>query len=349
MVGRMSVLDDLKYIHQKDVSDALGIAGKQWQQLEHVFDLPKLAFKAENIVFSGMGGSALAAGLSLTWPGYSLPFEIVRGYDIPRYASSKTLFIACSYSGNTEETLSALEKAEAAGCHIVCISAGGKLEDIAKDKGYPWAQLPRVEQPRFAVLYGFKALVTILERAGLIAGEAAEKEVENSAQFLKEQCESFAPTVNQKQNPAKALALDIVGLSPVVYAGPLMAPAAYKWKISFNENAKNVAWWNEYPEFNHNEFLGWASHPVEKPYAVIDLRSSFEHPRVQKRFELSARLLSGRRPAPHVVEAKGETVLEQLLYTMAYGDFVSIYLALLNGINPTPVELIEKFKVELGK
>jgi glucose/mannose-6-phosphate isomerase len=114
-----------------------------------------------------------------------------------------------------------------------------------------------------------------------------------------------------------------------------------------NENAKNLAWTNQYPEFNHNEFIGWSSHPVEKPYAVVDLRSSFEHPRIQKRFELSDRLLSGRRPAAHVVEAKGETLIEQLLWTINFGDFVTIYLALLNGVNPSPVELVERFKKEL--
>jgi glucose/mannose-6-phosphate isomerase len=134
----------------------------------------------------------------------------------------------------------------------------------------------------------------------------------------------------------------------VVYACPLMAPAAYKWKISFNENAKNVAWWGQYPEFNHNEFIGWSSHPINKPYSVIDLRSSFEHPRVQQRFILSDKLLSGRRPAAYVVQAEGETLLEQLLWTINYGDFVTIYLALLNGVNPAPVELVEKFKKELG-
>lgn len=343
----MSIIDDLKYIHHKDTSDALGIAGKQWQQLEHVFDVPNLNFTVDNIIFTGMGGSALAALLSKTWPGYTLPFEITRGYTLPHYVGNKTLVIVSSYSGNTEETLSALAEAEKANAHIVCISAGGKLADIAKEKGYVYVELPKVSQPRYAALYSFKALVTVLERAGLVKEPSAEKEIHQATEFLKTHLEAWNPTVPTSKNPAKKLALDIIGLSPVVYAGPLMAPAAYKWKISFNENAKNVAWWNEFSEFNHNEFMGWTSHPVEKPYAVIDLRSSFEHPRIQKRFDLTAKLLSGRRPAPHTVEAVGDTLLQQLLYTMAMGDFVSLYMALLNGINPTPVELIEKFKVEL--
>lgn len=132
------------------------------------------------------------------------------------------------------------------------------------------------------------------------------------------------------------------------YAGHLMAPVAYKWKISWNENAKNLAFWNEYPEFNHNEFIGWSSHPVEKPFAVIDLVSEFEHERIQKRFAVSDKLLSGRRPKAHIVRLQGETPLAQMLWGCILADFVSIYVAVLNGVDPTPVDLIEKFKKELA-
>jgi glucose/mannose-6-phosphate isomerase len=345
----MSQIDDLKYIHQKDTQDALGLAEKQWMQLEHEFDIPALKYDVKNIVFSGMGGSALAAIMSKTWPGYKIPFEVTRGYNLPAYVGKDTLVVASSYSGNTEETISTLHEAEAAGAHIICISSGGKLADLARAAGHVWVELPTAAQPRYAALYSFKALVTVLERAGLVNHDSAEAEIHQTAEFLKSHLASWSPVNSAKINIAKKLALDIIGLSPVIYAGPLMAPAAYKWKISFNENAKNVAWWNEYPEFNHNEFMGWASHPIDKPYAVIDLRSTFEHERVQKRFDLTAKLLSGRRPAPHTIQAEGDTLLEQLLYTVALGDFVSLYAALLNGLNPTPVELIEKFKTELAK
>jgi glucose/mannose-6-phosphate isomerase len=133
----------------------------------------------------------------------------------------------------------------------------------------------------------------------------------------------------------------------VVYAGTKLAPAAYKWKISFNENAKHIAWWDEFSEFNHNEFLGWTEQPEQKPYTVIDLRSNLEHAQIQKRFEITARLLSGKRPDPIVVNAEGADLLEQLLSTIALGDFVTIYTAILSNVNPTPVALIEKLKVEL--
>jgi glucose/mannose-6-phosphate isomerase len=342
------MLDDLKYIHQRDGQDALGIAERQAGQLEYKYDALKIEGNFENIVYAGMGGSALPAILSRSWPGYKVPFEVSRQYHVPAYVSEKTLFIASSYSGNTEETLSALAEAEEHGAVIAVMAAGGKLEEIAGQKGYPFLKIPKAEQPRYAVFYMLGALLTILESAGLLNQADISAQLAEASGYLKEAVKAWTATVPTSQNPAKKLAIEVAGKSAVVYAGPLLAPVAYKWKINFNENAKNVAWWNEYPEFNHNEFIGWSSHPTQKPYSVIDLRSDLEHPRVQKRFELSDRLLSGKRPAAHVVQAEGKNLLEQLVWTIAYGDFVTIYLALCNGVNPAPVELVEKFKKELG-
>ena len=341
------MLDDLVVIHEKDAQDALGVAEKQWQQLEYTFELEKLNFKPENIVFSGMGGSALSAQLALVWPIINVPFKISRNYDAPNFVSEKTLFIASSYSGNTEETLESLMQAERKGAFVVVISAGGKLTDIAKQKNYPLLVLPKVLQPRYSILYSFKALMKIFESCGLVDNEQIGL-LPSLASFLKESVVSWRPDAPTMQNYAKQLALDILGKSIVVYGGPKTYSAAYFWKISFNENSKNVAWAGEYPEFNHNEFMGWTGHPLEKPYAVIDLRSKLENLRIIKRFELSARLLSGRRPAPIIVEAKGNNDLEQMLWLVSLGEFVSLYLAILNGINPTPIDLIEKFKKELN-
>lgn len=345
------MLDDLKYIHERDAQDALGVAEKQWQQLLQRYDVAPLGnFDAQpiyNVVLAGMGGSALAAAILQSWPGVHEPFEIVRGYDIPSYVDKDTLFIASSYSGNTEETLAALAAAEQKGARIVVIASGGKLEEIAGAKGYPFYKLPGDFQPRMAVFYNFAALVQLLDPTGLI-GEGRVAELHEAAQWLSTQTADWLPTVPAAKNQAKQLAQECMGKSPVVYAGPKLFPAAYKWKISFNENAKNVAWCNAIPEFNHNEFLGWTSHPTDKPYAVIDLRSNLEHERVQKRFDISEQLLSGKRPAAHVVQAQGETLLQQLLWIITMGDFVSLYTALLNGLNPTPVDLIEKLKKALA-
>ncbi|MGB4759474.1 MAG: bifunctional phosphoglucose/phosphomannose isomerase [Candidatus Saccharimonadales bacterium] len=341
------MLDDLKLIHERDVQDALGVNEKQWQQLEVVFDVPFTAKEPiQNVVLAGMGGSALSALIVQSWPGVKVPFEISRQYDIPGFVGPNTLFIAYSYSGNTEETLEALTKAQQANAQIVIVAAGGKLEESAKAGGYPFYKLPKVSQPRYAALMGVTALVELLVSAGLLSAESLA-ELRSQATWLKEKTNAWLPTVPTSDNYAKQIAQEVIGKSVVVYAGPKLAPAAYKWKISFNENAKHVAWWNQYPEFNHNEFLGWTKQPQDKPYCVIDLRSSLEHPRVLKRFEVSERLLSGLRPSPLVVTPEGETLLQQLLYMIALGDFVSLYTALLNGLNPTPVDLIETFKKSL--
>ncbi len=341
------MLDDLKYIHQKDAQDALGIAEKQYQQLQHPFPVTwEKGAQIENIVFAGMGGSALAALLSTTWPSYDVPFQISRDYTIPPYVGPNTLFIASSYSGNTEETLEALEKAQASRAQIAVITSGGKLAEIAKANHYALLELPSGFQPRFATLASYKALMSLLDAAGITQKAAAS--LEREALFLQETVKRWLPTVAAKDNRAKQIALDSVGRSMVVYAGSFMYPVAYKWKISFNENAKNVAWAGQFPEFSHNEFLGWTSHPVDKPYTVIDLRSSIEHPQVQKRFTVTEKLLSGKRPHPIVVDVRGEGILQQLLWAVALGDFVSLYTALLNGLNPTPVDLIEKMKAELA-
>lgn len=344
------MLDDLKYIHEKDAQDSLGIAEKQWQQYQKDYGFnwqPDREIKS--VVVAGMGGSGLAAIAAKNWPGLSIPYEAVHDYKLPDFVDQNTLVICSSYSGNTEETLSCLEQAlestEEAQPMVVVVASGGKMLDIARDKNLPFIALPGGFQPRMTFGYQLRALCEIFEQARLQGGVV--EQLSQVSEWLKKEVEAWMPTVRTNANQAKQLALECIGKSQVIYAGPKLFPAAYKWKISFNENAKNVAWCGQFPEFNHNEFLGWSSHPMQKPYAVIDLRSNLEHPQVQKRFEVTERLLSGKRPAPLVVQVKGETVLQQLLWTIALGDFVSLYTALLNGLNPTPVDLVEKFKQEI--
>jgi glucose/mannose-6-phosphate isomerase len=192
-------------------------------------------------------------------------------------------------------------------------------------------------------------IVSILEALGMVQAESVKNELENAKEMLKEQAGKLISTVPLKENLAKQLATEVSGKSIVIYSGPKMSPAAYKWKISFNENAKQIAWYNVLPEFNHNEFIGWTEQPVIKPYCVLDLRSSLDNPRVQKRFEITERLLSGKRPKAISINLVGDTHLEQLLYAVMLGDFASIYAAILTGVNPISVDLIEKLKEELKK
>lgn len=343
------MLDDLKFIHNRDASDALGIVAKQYEQL---LSGPELIGgsgfnKIYNVVYSGMGGSALAAQMLAAGPQLTEPFEIVRGYDLPPYIDGDTLVVLASYSGNTEETLSALEQAQAKGAQIVILTSGGKIWDIAEEKDYLRAKLPKLPEPRYAVLSNYRVLVDVLVRAGVVKGDPVA-DILAGAELVKKSIVDWLPEIPTSRNSAKKLALECIGKSVVVYGGPRLFPAAYKWKIAFNENAKQVAWCNQLPEFNHNEFVGWSKQPIDKPYTVIDIRGNCEHPGVLKRFEVSARLLSGVRPAPHVVEAVGDDAVQQLLWSLAFGDFVTIYTGLLNNVDPTPVELAAKLKAELA-
>lgn len=350
------MLDDLKMIHQRDAQDALGIAEKQSQQFLHNFNFQwQPPTTINEVLVAGMGGSGLAAKAFKVVEDLHVPFDVIQGYDLPGRVDANTLLICSSYSGNTEETLSIFDQAVSENemdspqqtPMIVVVASGGELLKRAKELGLPYIELPSGYQPRYTFGYQYRALSEIIGATPLKDGHVAL--LESSAEWLGKEVKNLLPTVSTAQNPAKQLALELVGSSVVIYSGPLLAPVAYKWKISINENAKTVAWQGTLPEFNHNEFLGWTSHPVDKPYKVVDLRSNLENKRVQKRFEVTEKLLSGRRPAPEIVQAQGDTLLKQLLWTIQLGDFVSLYLALLNGLNPTPVELIEKLKTELSK
>jgi glucose/mannose-6-phosphate isomerase len=342
------MLDDLKFIHQRDGQDALGVAEKQWQQLQHQFNVTvKPAEPISNIVLGGMGGSGWPALYMKTWAGLKVPFEIVNDYNLPEYVGPKTLFIASSYSGNTEETLAALTEAEKRGAQIVVTTAGGKLMERANQSGHPLFAIPSGIQPRMSSFYFLSAMGQLFEQLEL-SREGIGEELKTTGEWLKDQKDTWKPDVPKKDNLAKRIAVEIAGKTVIVYSGPKLFPAANKWKICCNENAKNLAWSNQYPELNHNEFIGWSSHPVEKPFGVIEIRSNLEHERTQKRFKVTEKLLSGKRPAPIVVEPKGETHLQQLLWSSMLGDFITIYLALLNNQNPTPVDLVEKFKSELN-
>ncbi len=341
------MLDDLKYIHERDPQDALGVAEKQSSQLKQSYDgtfAPKTEIR--NVVLAGMGGSALPGMFIQTWPGLTAPFEIVRNYTIPKYVDEHTLFISSSYSGTTEESLAALDEAESKNAQIVVVAAGGTLAERANSSGYPLFNIPGGIQPRMSSFAFLAAFASIFSQAGLTGSDVSE-ELHKTGDWLATQISDWLPDKASRQNKAKQIAQELMGKTVIIYSGPVLSPAANKWKICINENAKNLAWWNQYPEFNHNEFIGWSSHPTDKPFAVVEIRSKLEHPRVQKRFEISEKLISGKRPSPIVVTPEGSTPLEQLVWSIALGDFVSIYLALLNGVNPTPVDLVEKFKLAM--
>ena len=347
-------LDNLEMIKHADPEDALGVISGFAEQLNFAPEIQHAdvaRHKVNNIVLSGMGGSCLAGLIAKNWLDYqyqlAVPFEVTRDYHVPAYVNNRSLVICVSVSGNTEETISSLHDAMTKQAQVAVITGGGRLLELAAQYNLPCVQLAKISQPRYGVPMHLRAIAKLLHYYKLINGQPAI-ELAKGANTVANFTRSLAATVTTDQNQAKQLALACTGKTVLVYSSSLFYPLAYKWKTSFNENAKNTIWCNEFPEFNHNEFIGWTSHPIDKPFAVINLRSNLDSPRINQRLDLTERLLSGQRPAARNLILSGQSYIEQVLCGAALGDFTSIYLGLINGVDPTPVGLVEKFKKELG-
>lgn len=301
-----------------------------------------------NIVLAGMGGSALAANILKNWLYDSLvvPFEIIRGYDLPDYVGPDTLVVLSSYSGNTEETLACYEQALGQNARIVIMAAGGKLMELARQKNHVLLELPSDFQPRLAVFAGLKALACLFEDMRLSSVPDLRGQLINASDFLNKIKFEISPD-NDKNNIAMEIAEKLAGNLGVVYAGSALGSVAYKWKIDINENGKQMCFYNTYPELSHNEFQGWIF-PEKKPTVAIQLESSFENKQMQKRMDATKKILARHGFKPIVVNAQGDTKLAHLLSTILLGDYVSAYVGILNGIDPTPVELVEYLKKKLG-
>lgn len=345
------MLDDMNVIKQRDVSDALGVTAKQYEQVDYAIELENKEHDGRvlnTIVIAGMGGSALASDVAKTLLAgrIAVPVEVIKGYDLPAYVGHHTLVIVSSNSGNTEETLSCLAQAVERGAQIAAAATGGTLVDEATSRQIMLARFPHNGQPRMGMLYNLRAILVIIEEFGLI-DKGILDEMAEARVWLKTETSQWTKEVSTERNYAKQLALTAVGKTPEFISSGITAPLAYKWKISWNENAKNVAFWATLPEFNHNEFMGWTSHPIEKPFVIFDLRSNLDHPQIAKRFALTDRLLSGKRPKAHEIWLQGDTLVKQLLWGCILADFASIYTGILNGVDPTEVGLITKLKNEL--
>ncbi len=347
------MLDDNNIFAQRDSESTLDTTASQFGQARLPIDILSPEHDGRQItrvVVAGMGGSALAALLAKTWldSELAIPFEIIRGYTLPGYVDDSTLVIASSCSGNTEETISCFHDALSRNAQTVVISGGGTLGQLGAEHDVARVELPTNlhVQPRMLTIVQLRAITALFSHFGIINYDRFG-EIADVADWLESETRNWTKDVTTDQNYAKQLALLTVGKTPVFYGGELTWSAAYKWKISWNENAKNVAFWNQYPEFNHNEFMGWTSHPIEKPFAIIDLVSNFENPRIHRRFDISDRLLSGKRPKALTLQLRGDTLLKQLLWANILADFASCYVAILNNVDPGPVPLITKLKQEL--
>lgn len=291
---------------------------------------------------AGMGGSGIGANFVAEWiAGESpLPYASNKGYQLPAYVDAHTLGICSSYSGNTEETLDAFEQMKQSGAWVVCVTSGGKLLQMAQEAGYDCVALPGgYSSPRACLGYSAVAQLAVFVRLGLVSSARLE-EVARAADLLEKEQE----TIREK---AEILAGVLVDTTPVIYASEGMEPVAVRFRQQLNENSKMLAWHNLFPELNHNELVGWRRQRPD--LSVVYLRSAFDHPRNQRRLEISQEIVAHFCSTNVEIIARGESRIEQSLYLVHLTDWVSWYLAQKQGIDAVEIKVIDFLKEELGK
>jgi glucose/mannose-6-phosphate isomerase len=297
------------------------------------------------LIVAGMGGSAVGGRLAagVLGPRLTRPLHLAMGYDVPAWTGPDTLVLCSSYSGETEETLAAYDAAKAAGAPRIVATTGGSLAARARGDRVPVVPLPGGFQPRAAVGY---ALVTALEAAAVCgAAPGIRDEVEASAALAERLAAEWGPD-GPEDGDAKRIARALHGAIPIVVGAELTAPIAYRWKTQLNENAEVPAFAGELPEHDHNEVVGWAA--AERRLAAVFLQDPHEDPRIARRVEVTAELAQSGAAAVERVTAQGETRMERLVSLVLLGDLVSLYLAVLRGVDPVHVAAIDTLKAKLA-
>ena len=300
------------------------------------------------LVIAGMGGSAIGGALARAALGdrSSRPIVLTRGYGLPPWTTPDTTVLCVSYSGNTEETLAAFAAAGALGARRIVATTGGKLAESARADGVAVIPLPGGFQPRVAVAY---LLVVALEGAGLCGvAPRVHLEIDVAAAHAEQLAAEWGPE-GDEDSLAKALARGLHGTIPLIAGSGLTAPIAYRWKTQMNENVKQPAFSNELPELDHNEIVGWESAGELGRFSAVFLADSDLHPRIQQRIELTRGLIAAKAAATYRVESRGEHQTERLVSLVLLGDLVSIYMAVLRGVDPSPIEVMERLKGELAR
>jgi glucose/mannose-6-phosphate isomerase len=321
------------------IDDVLGIPDQLRDALWRIESARLEPAEAAGVIVCGMGGSAIGADLAAAALGDRLTRPLVtnRGYGLPSWVTPEWTALCSSYSGNTEETLACFEAAEALGARRIVVSTGGKLVDGAREAGLPVVGLPGIFQPRAAVAYMFTIVAEIAALAG--AAPRVHTEIDAAAAFLERESEAL-------QARATEIAAQLEGTHPVFYGADLTTPVARRWKCQVNENAKLPAFYSELPEADHNELCGWDA--PEAHLAAVFLEDSDQHPRVRRRIELTAEAVAADGAPTVQVETAGETRVARLLWATMLGDLVSLELAAQRGVDPLPVEAIERFKEAMG-
>ena len=298
------------------------------------------------LIVCGMGGSAVGGDLAAAALGDRLtkPMSTIRGYELPSWVTPESHILCASYSGDTEETLACYEAAGTLGAPRIAVTTGGRLADLARADGCPVIPLPAGLQPRAAVAY---MLVSVLEVAAHVdAAPGLRTEIDAAASSLTELAKEWGPAADS-DSLAKRVAQRGHRTTLCIYGAGPTAPIAHRWKTQINENAKVPAFAGDLPEADHNEIVGWESASSLGSFLAVFLEDSDQHPRVRQRIELTARLIEPEAAGTVRLESRGATRLERVLSLVLLGDLVSIYLAVLRGVDPCPVDVIDRLKEEL--
>ncbi|GIK76939.1 MAG: bifunctional phosphoglucose/phosphomannose isomerase [Acidobacteria bacterium] len=296
---------------------------------------------ATGLIVCGMGGSAIGGDLAAAALGSRLsrPLDVVRAYGVPPWTPPDRAILCSSYSGGTEETLACYDAAEAVGASRIVATTGGALGAAARRDGVPVIGMPAGLQPRAAVAYTFAIAAEVAALVG--AAPPIRTEIDSSGAHLEAARDGLLAT-------AAELADRLHGSVPLIYGCGLTASVAYRWKCQINENAKLPAFDHDFPELDHNEIVGWEG-AGEDAFSAVFLEDQDQHPRERRRVELTAELIAGHAHDVVRVETRGETRTERLLWAVMLGDLVSLELAAREGVDPTPVAVIEDLKDRLGR
>lgn len=297
--------------------------------------------KINNVLICGLGGSGIGGTIisQIVADDANVSITINKDYKIPAFVNQNTLVIASSYSGNTEETLEMLEQSEKQGAEINCITSGGKLLEIAKEKGYNHIVIPEGYPPRAAFGLGLPQIFFLLKYYQIISGDYFNQFAE-AVELMDKEEESI---INEAKQVAKKLANKI----PVIYADAWTEGVAVRFRQQINENAKMLCWHHVIPEMNHNELVGWTQ--KNENLAVVIFRNEDDYYRTQKRMEINKGIISKYTSTIVEIHSKGKSRLERALYLIHLGDWVSYFLAEKKGIDAVEVDVITHLKSELEK
>lgn len=304
-------------------------------------DFVKNECEIQNILICGLGGSGIGGTIiaELANPLTNVPVLVNKDYNIPAFVNEKTLLVACSYSGNTEETLMATNKAIEKGAQVVCITSGGRLLEIAKEHQFNVITIPGGNPPRSMFAYSFSYLTYILSFYDA-AGFSVIESLKNSIKLLEDEQENIKQEANK-------LAEALKDKTAVLYAVSGNLGIASRWRQQLNENAKMLAWEAEIPEMNHNELVGWEG--GNSDFVPVFLRNESDFGRNQKRIEIIQEIMLTKTPKVYDVWSKGTDSIQKAFYQVHFGDWVSYYLSELNEVDIIDIKSIDHLKAELSK